>query len=492
MSFWSNTVTRFSAAISAFMNPDGILGQMSVNDRIALYTLAWNYYRSRQFSSEVADWTTYLNERGLYKHTRLIYNPVPSIVDFYVDNIWKSDDETRKLNDSLVTPLAANTEPNIVDAVAVLDLWSNFDSEKQKIKRYTAATGNCLLEMIDDNEREKILQKTVWAGFVKEFELNETGDLQSYILEYDVWDYELKRSYKYKKEVDKVSFRYFRDDRQYDEVENFYGYCPAVWFKHIDDGSDYGLPACNHLEKVNEVNSLASHLHDNIHKDIESAKVLGFDADPSTIQYLSGSETADPRLDRILYAIKGNVSMSDLSGDLKLDEAKPYLEMLIASFTDDYPELQAAAVIKENSQLSGAALERMLTPAQNRLDNAQGYYNRQLIKFRQMQISAAGWRTRNGWLNDTPQQQVFAPFNLDSYEKGKIDFQLKQSRLISETEAEREDILIKKANRAVSLTGIVNQQEQLKIVGYVEKDIPTVAADTTEPKQLGAGLPVEE
>jgi hypothetical protein len=64
--------------------------------------------------------------------------------------------------------------------------------------------------------------------------------------------------------------------------------------------------------------------------------------------------------------------------------------------------------------------------------------------------------------------------------------------LISETEAEREDILLKKANRAVSLAGIVNQQEQLKIVGYVEKDIPTVAADTTEPKQLGAGLPVEE
>jgi len=485
------------------MNPESVGKSMSAKNRIELYATAWAYYRNKMFSPDYADWASYLSDRKLYKYTRLIYNPVTAIVDFYVDNIWKLDEETQSLNDALVTPLADNTPPEIVAAVAQLDQWSNWQSEKQKVKRYAAATGNCLLEMIDDLEREKILQKTVWAGFVKDFELNDTGDLMSYTVEYDVWDNQEKRTYRYRKEVTKETFAYFKDDYPFTPdgkagavEDNPYGFCPAVWFKHIDDGSDYGLPACNNLDKVNEANSLASHLHDNIHKEIEAAKIIGLD-EPSSIQVLTGGDRAadgtinenDPRLDRVLLAAKGNVTVNDLAGLLKLAEAEPYLKNLIESFNDDYPELQAAAIIKENSQLSGAALERMLTPAQNRLDNAQGYYNRQLTKFRQMQISAAGWRTQNGWFMGTKQQSVFSSFNLESYENGDIDFQLNQSRLISETEAEREDILLKKANRANSLSGIVNQKERIIAAGYSEEKADEILVELSkEDAVIGANL----
>jgi hypothetical protein len=501
MSFWSNTVTRFSAAYTAFMNPGSTTALRWKQSRESTYAKAWYYYRNLTFSPEISDWTVYLADREIYKKTRLIYNPVPGIVDFYVDNIWKTDESIRELEDSLITPLSAKTDPAIIAAVAQLDQWSNWESEKQKVKRFAAATGNCLLQMVDDLEREKILQETVEPWNVKEIELNNVGDVQSYIIEKDVWDSELKKSYKYRKEVTKEFFAFYRDDRLYDDYENPYQYCPAVWFKHIDDGNDEGLSAFSDFNKVNETNGLTSHAHDDIHKEIESGKLIGVD-NPSTIQVLTGGSVnsdgtineTDPRLDRVLLAAKNTnpISVHDLSGDLKLAEAREYINDLKKSFKEDYPELSYLEILRELANASGEARKIALTPAQNRLDNAQGYYNRQLIKFRQMQISAAGWRTKNGWLNNTPQQQVFAPFNLDSYEKGKIDFQLKQSKLISETEAEREDILLKKANRAVSLAGIVNQQEQLKIVGYVEKDIPTVAADTTEPKQLGAGLPVEE
>jgi hypothetical protein len=66
--------------------------------------MAWSYYRSYMFSRRNGEsWTWYLAQREMYKHTRLIYNPVPMIVDFYVDNIWRPAQN----NDfeSLVTPL---------------------------------------------------------------------------------------------------------------------------------------------------------------------------------------------------------------------------------------------------------------------------------------------------------------------------------------------------------------------------------------------------
>lgn len=496
MSYYQRFMTALRVGIQAFNNPESIMAGQNNARRNNLYLLAWYYYRNLMFSGTVSDWNLYLSDQKLYKYTRLIYNPVTSIVDFYVDNIWK--EMSQELNDALVTPLMDNTEENVVNAVAQLDQWSNWQSEKQKVKRYVAATGNCLLELIDDLEREKILQKTIWPGYVKEFELNDTGDLMSYVIEYPVWDSEQKQSYRYKKVVNKETFSYFRDDAPFTPPgrlspveENPYKFCPAVWFKHIDDGSDYGLAAVTNLEKVNETNSLASHLHDNIHKEIEAAKIIGVE-DPKTIQVLTGGSTnkdgsineTDPRLDRVLLAAKGQVSVNDLAGLLKLAEAEPYLLNLIKSFNDDYPELQAAAIIKENSQLSGAALERLLTPAQNRLDNSQGYYNRQLTKFRQMGISVAGWRWKNGWKNRTHQQEVFAEFDLTSYEHGDIDFQLKKSILISESEDDREDLAIKKANRANLLSGLVSEKEQLRISGYNDDKIKEILKEMEKENEV--------
>ncbi|MCY7375995.1 MAG: hypothetical protein LH472_08495, partial [Pyrinomonadaceae bacterium] len=223
------------------------------------------------------------------------------------------------------------------------------------------------------------------------------------------------------------------------------------------------------------------HLHDNIHKEIESGKIIGVD-DPSSIEIISGAtkdkngiiQEFDTRLERVLLAAKGNVSVHDLAGVVKLADAHPYLKELIASFADDYPELQARAIIKESSQLSGAALERMLTSAQNRLDRAAANYDQQLIKLRQMQIAAGSLLLRE-FKSRTTQQNLFAPFSLDSYERGQIDFQLKRSLLVEATEEEREDILTKKTNRAAAST-FAGRAEQLRIAGYSDAQVDEILA----------------
>ncbi len=484
-------MNAFSVGWQAFMkDPESRLRDMTNEQRMSLYSQAWAYYRSYMFSTrDGMDWTSWLGERELYKKTRLIYNPVPSIVDFYVDNIWqRSHEDAFKEFETLVTPLTAKTDVKLAEAVAQLDQWGMWLAEATKIKRYTAATGNCLVEGVDDLERGKIYHRCIWPGWVKQFELNDTGDLQSYSLEYDVWDPDKKSLFKFRKTVTKDSYSYFRDDKPYvppgktNSVEpNMYGFIFAVWLRHTDDGSDYGVPACKNYDKVDNVNSLASHVDDFIHRDIESPKIIGASGEITPIigaykNKLTGKITPeDTRLNWVVLKVdtsKGAASVNDLSGVLKLSEASPELERQLKSFESDYPELQAATIMRDNSQLSGAALERMLGPAQNRLDGVQPGYNQQLIKLRQMQIAVAGMRVNGGgWSQLTEAQRLFKSYNLNSYAAGDLNFNLKDGKLVHDTESEVEDLKKKKADRAQVLLDVgIDDLEALMVAGYSEED----------------------
>lgn len=479
---------------------------MGKDDRALSYAQSWAYYGGKMFSRrDGVDWTYYLSVRQLYKHTRLIYNPVPQVVDFYVDNLWQAahDEEV----ESLVTPVAEGTDEALKAAIAQIDQWSVFASEAAKIKRYGVATGNVLIEGIDDLQREKVLHKVIWPAYVADLVLNDTGDVLSYALEYPVTDPQTERPYKYRKEVTRETFKYFRDGVPFTPEgksaaieENPYGFCFAVWIKHRDTGADLGECAFRDWDKVDEANSFGSHLHDNVHKLIESPVVVSTKGEIVPIVGAStNSQTGeiipqDPRLNWVVFKTAEGASVHDLASKLKLAEAHPYLRDLLTSFSDDYPELQAAAIIRDNSQLSGAALERMLTPAQNRLDGVQPNWNQQLIKLRQMQIAVAGMRYNDGdWTRDK-QRSLFAPYDLDSYAAGDLDFNLKRSVIVHQTDDEQEELMIKKATRASTLKkdGIVDQQEALKIAGYSEDEIKEILdrkPEPVEPPDVQTGLP---
>jgi len=486
-----------TAAWKTFSDPESQIRELSLDKRQEYYGHAWAYYRGQMFSRrEGQDWSIYLSGRELYKHTRLIYNPVPMIVDFYVDNLWQP--AANEDFESLVTPVTDKTDEKLIAAIAQIDQWSNFLSDAPKIKRYAAATGNILIEGVDDLARQKVLHRAIWPGYVTHIELNETGDVIAYTIEYEVYDPEKRSNFKFKKIVTKDSFSYFRDDRPFipigktAEVEpNPYGFCFAVWIRHTDDGSEFGLPACKDFNKVDEVNSLGSHLHDSIHKGIESPKIISVDGEVLPLIGATQNETTkvvtpqDPRLNWVVFKTKPSTTVHDLAGDLKLAEANPYLKDCLTSFTDDYPELQAASIIRDNAQLSGAALERMLGPAQNRLNGVQPNYNQQLIKLRQMQIAVAGMRANGGgWTSANRQKDVFKPYGLSSYEKGELNFNLKKSVLVQTTEAENEDVLMKKATRATTLDGIVDQREQLSIAGYGEDQAEEIIARKEKENEL--------
>ncbi len=80
-----------------------------------------------------------------------------------------------------------------------------------------------------------------------------------------------------------------------------------------------------------------------------------------------------------------------------------------------------------------------------------------------MSLAIAGWRTSNGWTRSDAQQSLFRAFGLDSYAKGELNFGIKRSLLVQNTPDEQEDLLTKKATRAVTLAGIVDDVRQLPL-----------------------------
>lgn len=486
------------AAYNTFRDPGGSDGAAARQGVVNAYRRAWAYYRNA--SSEVYT-SDYVTAKDLYTYTRLIYNPYPAIVDFYVDNVFQTAPEVLSDKSVLVMPVVTSGETDELKiAIAQLEQWGNWQSESPRIVRYAAAASCVLVEVDDDLDREIVTERIIWPSWLKDKELDSTGNVKAYALEYKAYDPETKGFYTFTKEVDGDFFIYKRDakffdppSRRKDDVQrkergvyyNPYEFVSAVFIKHDDDGDGGEAAAVTDTTKIDEVNSLVSHQHDRTHKGIEAGKVMitagAIDSVTGTTGrsesgQSGGISTAgyDSRRDWVVWKMPDG-EVGDLDSGFDPTKADSQIERMLKSFERDYPELQAGTIIENSAELSGAALDRKLAPSQKKLDRAASRYHQQIIKLRQMQIAIGGWRFNNGdWTRKDGQQQRFKPFGLESYAKGELNFGLKRSLLVQSTPMEEEELKAKKMERAKNAGGIVDPLEQLLIAGYSQEQAAAI------------------
>jgi hypothetical protein len=75
-----------------------------------------------------------------------------------------------------------------------------------------------------------------------------------------------------------------------------------------------------------------------------------------------------------------------------------------------------------------------------RVTEAQGLYDKTNVAVWQMAIAIAGFRANEGaqgWQNPSDAQKKFKPFNLDSYQRGKLDFEIMPRPVLPPTALER-------------------------------------------------------
>lgn len=452
---WAGLQTGIQTARRVFEDPECATREQSFQQQAMAYRLLWSYYNNSMFDS-TARWlnaATYKSNYNLYRNIRLIYNPVRRLVDFYAGQMYpgvlSKDGVTLPKNVPIAIPFAEDTPPALQSAIAQLWQWSNWQAKKSVEVRFGGALGSVLVEVVDDITHRKVTMDIVWPGFVCDLDLDSAGNVKGYVMEYSAYDEE--GQYRYRKEIDQQQIRYFRDDQPYDygngaATVNPYGFVPAVWIKHMDLGQDHGSPAiAGSLGKVDELNNLVSHTHDQIHKVIGSPVVMWTD---SPIQNLfnkakrgATADFAEPSSDQeSILMLKGGAGgrVDSLAGNLSLADAATHIDRLLGEIEKDHPELVMYDQLRAMSQVTGPAAERLVGDVTSRIIEAQATYDTQNIKLFQMAVAIAGFRANSGAWGPLNRQQVkFTPFNLDSYERGDLDLEIMPRPLLTPTKLEQ-------------------------------------------------------
>ncbi len=452
MSISTGWQTGLAAARRVYEDPSQAYSRRTFLDQAAAYSLLWAYYNNSLFDRAAANlqvWTAYKSAYALYRNIRLIYNPTRRLVDFYAGQVYPGVlADSASSSPPTAIPLSPDTPADLSSAITQFWQWSNWQARKAVEVRYGAALGSVLVEVVDDLEHGKVRAEIVWPGFVTDLMLDGAGNVKAYATQYLATDEE--GTYIYRKEVDGDYFRYYRNNQPHDYgagavAANPYGFVPAVWIKHSDTGSDTGSPAvAGSLGKIDELNNLASHVHDQIHKVIGAPIVLWSSGSVQNIWNTqkrgATSDFPEPAQDQeSLLMLKGSADgrVDSLAGNLSLADAAVHMDRLLGEIEQDHPELVFYKELRSMSQVTGPAASRLVGDVTSRVTEAAANYDRANIALFQMAVAIGGMRANSSaWGNLNRQQQKFLPFNLSSYERGDLDFSIEPRPLLVPTKLE--------------------------------------------------------
>jgi hypothetical protein len=501
------------------------------------YARLWDLYQGTAFE-DLEAWAEYRRAFALYRQIRLIWDHVHSLVEFYATHVWSGSlaDDGLKLPDGVpnAIPLAEDTDTSLAAAIGQLWKWWNFQEVMTMLVRYTAALGEMLVEIKDDPDRGKVLIDLVWPSYVKDIRLDEAGNVTYYCIEYQVWDEQRNDYYIYKREVDKQSFRTFKNGQPFDytadssdpspatattaassglsetflpgeggaAIPNPYGFVPAVLFRHIRTLGVHGEPAVWATQsELDEVNALFSHIIDKSHVSLRAPIVVAGNIAPNSLQRALNNmvgavkrtfteDLDDPYADREeLNILEGPAGTQVSTIELKITDATTVLDRVIAGIERKTPEVTFYEQLRAMTQLTGPAASRLLGDVEHRVRSISAGYDNNLVKLLQMGVAVAGWRVNSGdWdytVTGEPQpddafeavdgrarealtvaQKLFTGFDLDSYARGDLDFDIMPRDLVPMTSRERYELLQMKRN----VLPFIPDVQLAKEGGYEEAD----------------------
>jgi hypothetical protein len=517
-SMW-NTVNGMFAARRVFEDPATATIQQNFIQQYSEYQLLWAYYNNSMFdkTARVMDgaftgswfnnridplrngWSAYKANYNLYRNIRMIYNPVWRLVNFYSGQVYpgvlSEDGDSLPEGVPLAIPFAKDTDPALKNAIAQFWTWSGWQSKKSVMVKYGAALGSVLVELIDDVDAGQVCADIPWPGFVRDLEFDYAGNVKSYSLQYHVWNID-EGSYIYRKDVDQVAIAYYKNDEPFDYtgngavIENIYGFVPAVWIKHSDIGGTHGSPAMTgSFGKIDELNSLVSHVHDQVHKVIGAPLMISSDGQIGMNIFGKPTRGATNEFEppmheqENVFMLKApaGATVASLAGDLSLADAGDRIKDLQTEIEKDHPELTVFDQLRAMSQVTGPAASRIIGDATPRLIDAQAMYDQGSIRIFQMAVAIAGFRANSGaWGPLNRQQQKFSQFNLQSYANGDLDMAIMPRPLLVPT---KQEIMQEKTTMwtgvQAAVASDVPAEVALKDYGWTDEQVKSFTADKT-------------
>jgi hypothetical protein len=484
-SLWRRLVDTFSATRDAWSQYEQATGYDEINRR---YAERWAIYSGSAYSSPMMRHMRRVNP-AVYQNTTLLWNHSNGVVGFYETHVYLGGISTdgKPMADGTygAIPLIpqVDTEQQEADlrlAFAELATLWNWEAKKSEIPRMAAAIGDVLTEIIDDTEHHRVYPQMVWPGYVTDIELDPFDNVIAYALEYDVTEETPAGNvtFRFRKEVDKDEYRYYRDDEPWRDVnghgdavqENPYGFVPATWDRHRTGWDERGIAATDSTRQAfHMINSLMSHGIDHQRKVFFAPIIVkGKVFRPGTTKLdlgraprIVGTEDAYSRPENAgasfdILAGGENAAIEGFAFDV--GKTLEFVRELKDGVLAEQPEGTFYQELRQMGQISGTAAERLLGDSAGRIRLIRANHDIQTIKRFQMAMTIAGMRVNNGDWGAASElrrwQRAFLPYTLESYHRGEMDFRIADRPLIIPTELERIETVIR-AESVRSAEGMV-------------------------------------
>lgn len=499
--------------ISAFQNVGrGILGASVAGDAANqdftpipnVYALYEAYYANHMYRRD----GVYHDKRtGLPVTIRAIHNPVTRVVDWYAGRVspgaWTADGLPINGKPNRI-PFGDDTGELIRLAVQQVFSWGAAGFDMGLYVRTGAKLGDVFAEVVSDVERQKVYPKLIHPRFVTDIEWNDSGDVVRYRVEIPMQD-ESGRNYTWGKIVDKETVTTLKDgkphgyDGQPETIDNPWGFVPAIWVQHRNNGGQHGDPCfAGVLGKIDELNGIVSEIDDYILRFTKQKVIIGTENVKEFMDALSGSNVdrsseGDPaitaayvnrkRESQPVTAGKGPITAIRMIENMGLAEAVPHRDRLKEEIEADLPEITLSDKLLAMQQVTAPGAVPLVQDVQHRLDEAAANYDAGIVKLGQMCISMAAQCIASGiWERRslTAQQQRFLPFSVDSFDRGELTFSISPRTLIPET-------LDQKIAQAAGVERL-GTLRSLRLIGIGDKESTEQLAQNREAAQYDADL----
>lgn len=470
-----------------------VRGSETVQHPRVLYAALDAYYHNSGLYDQLRH---VLNEQGTWTPaSKAVRNPAHAVVEFYVSTIASGS-----LDNALpiVVP-GGNTGENelspLAESIQTIWSWSNMQANKGVQTRRMALYGDKWWRVSTRQDRNSgrvtgVYEQPIWPGFITDFEADERGNVTYVRMDIPQSEVRNRRTerWTYTEEWSKDTgrFRTWKHTRgmqsslddlgrpETDEDIASFGidFVPFVQAKFRDTGDDRGHGAFTHaLDVIDEANQQATRLAQLLFRHNKPVWIAsggrGQDNRPMPPPRLSGNNDDTVKLDDdIVVGLSGDQELTSLIPNVNYEAGLRILQDTMDSLGQYYlPEL-AYYRLSEREDLSGRAIQLMLSAAISRVGEARGSFDGAIVRANKMALTMAAFHRLDG----------FTQYAAGAFDRGELDHYIADRDVIPlndleerQAESERMRSLDIKRNELG-----VPRQQIWKEVGYSDDEIQSM------------------
>jgi hypothetical protein len=423
-----------------------------------------------------------------------IYNPVKPIVDVYQNVLLGAYGREIKVAPEFD---GVPVNPKLLDQrdspIAKIWRWSNLDSEKQTFQRYSAGMGACGIRVVARGDaaiaKRRVHLQFDHPGRIKDFDLDDRGNVASVVLEYTVLAGPLgerRHDVAVTEELTRDRFVVTWNGEKVRDDPNPFGFCPYVINRHVSGDGEWGVPAFFGSEApIHRINWLLSNLNQSVQDNIFATWFATASGPPPSVMDLGRNRVAYVKTEA------GGVtpSLDPLVAEIDIGGAQKLAEFQIGLVDQRQPEM-IVANLRVLANISGETVGKVLKLAEQAILRARDKYQSSLYRAMQMGMSEMivmgllDLGTGTGSLDAADRAYQIGAENFQFNDRPALP--QSSNEQIQQAQAEQTPTQMKLAN-AKSAGGIVDEQEQLRIAGYMDDEI----AQIMERKRTADVIPIE-